>query len=75
VLVLSRRPDEAIVITVGDQQIFIVVVNQHGNQSRIGVAAGPNVVIDRLEVANRKRAEVGQKPLRIPQYNHFEKAS
>ena len=50
-LVLSRRPGQEIVID-GDIRLSIVAVN--GNQVRIGIAAPPAVVVDRLEVRLRR---------------------
>jgi carbon storage regulator len=50
-LVLSRRPGEAIVID-GNIRLSVVAVN--GNQVRIGIAAPPAVEVDRMEVRLRR---------------------
>lgn len=57
-LVLSRNPDEAIVI--GDNiKITIVKVNSNGSV-RIGIDAPKDVRVDREEVAKRKLAGNGE---------------
>lgn len=57
-LVLSRNPDEAIVI--GDNiKITIVKVNNNGSV-RIGIDAPKDVRVDREEVAKRKLAGNGE---------------
>lgn len=53
-LVLTRKCGEHIVI--GDD-ILVTVVACNGRQVRIGISAPPDVSVDRLEVADRKRAE------------------
>lgn len=53
-LVLTRRPNETIVI---DGKIRVTVLGIKGGQVRIGIEAPPEVVIDREEVAQRKDAE------------------
>jgi len=53
-LVLSRRPEESIVI---GSNITVVVLGIKGNQVRLGFCAPRDVVIDRTEVQQRKRAE------------------
>jgi carbon storage regulator len=49
-LVLTRRPDEEIVI---DGGIRIVVLGVDGNRARIGIIAPPTVRVDRKEVHDR----------------------
>jgi carbon storage regulator len=49
-LVLTRRPDEEIVI---DGGIRIVVLGVDGNRARIGVIAPQSVRVDRKEVHDR----------------------
>ena len=57
-LVLSRNPDEAIVI--GENiKITIVKVNSNGSV-RIGIDAPKDVRVDREEVAKRKLAGNGE---------------
>ena len=53
-LILSRRPNESLRI---GKNVVITVVGFSGNQIRLGIAAPPNVVIDREEVHLRKIAE------------------
>ena len=53
-LVLSRQRDESIMI--GDN-VTVTVLGVNGNQVRIGVNAPKNIVVDREEVAERKRLE------------------
>jgi carbon storage regulator len=57
-LVLSRRPDEALII--GDD-IKITVLGISGNQVRIGISAPKEVSVHREEVYNRIQAELSQK--------------
>jgi carbon storage regulator len=54
VLILTRRVGE--VVRIGDD-IEVVVVEVNGNQVRMGVKAPRTVVVDREEVAMRKRRE------------------
>lgn len=53
-LVLSRRIDETLVI---GNNIKVTVLGINGNQVRIGIDAPKDVVVDRLEVAQRKEDE------------------
>lgn len=53
-LVLTRRPNESIVIGGG---IRVTILGIKGGQVRIGIEAPPEVVVDREEVAQRKDAE------------------
>lgn len=53
-LILSRRIGETIVI---NDTILVTVVAIHGSQVRIGVAAPKDMVVDREEIAKRRRAE------------------
>jgi carbon storage regulator len=51
-LILTRKPDETIVIGGG---ITVTVMGVKGNQVRIGVHAPKGVSVDREEIAERKR--------------------
>jgi carbon storage regulator len=53
-LVLMRKPGEAIQI---GPNILVTLVSLERNRARIGIEAPRNVVIDREEVAERKRLE------------------
>ena len=54
-LVLTRRPTEALVI--GDD-VTVTVLEIKGNQVRIGVNAPPNVAVHREEVFEKIRAKL-----------------
>ena len=51
-LILTRRPDETLVI---DQHIRVRVISVNGNQVRIGIEAPKNVPVDREEIFLRKQ--------------------
>jgi carbon storage regulator len=51
-LVLTRRIGEKVVI---DGSIYVTVLEVQGNKVRIGVAAPPDMVVDRLEVSQRRQ--------------------
>ena len=53
-LVLSRRVGETIVI---DGDIEVTVAGISGNQCRLAIKADPDVVIDRLEIHEKKLRE------------------
>lgn len=53
-LVLTRRPNESIVI---NDNIIVTVLGVSGNQVRVGVKAPKDVGIDRQEIWERKKAE------------------
>ena len=55
-LVLTRRVNEDIII---NGTIRIRVLDAHHDRVRIGVAAPPEVRVDRLEVAQRRLAAMG----------------
>jgi len=57
ILILTRRVGEALCI--GDD-VIVTVMAVKGNQVRIGIKAPPSVVVDREEIAERKRAEHDQ---------------
>lgn len=50
-LVLSRKNEEEIII---GNDIRIMVISIHGNRVRLGIAAPPEVPVDRLEVRKEK---------------------
>jgi carbon storage regulator len=58
VLVLTRKAGEQIVI---DGCITVTVVAIEGNKIRLGIAAPPEVPVDREEV-HRRRMEFADKP-------------
>jgi carbon storage regulator len=53
-LVLTRRCGEQLII---DENIVVTIVAIEGNKIRIGIAAPPDVRVDREEVHNRRLAE------------------
>jgi carbon storage regulator len=53
-LILSRRPQESLVI---GRTITVTVLGIKGNQVRLGFCAPRDVVIDRAEVQQRKLAQ------------------
>ena len=56
-LVLTRRIGEQIVI---DKNIRITVVAVLGNKVRLGIAAPPDVLVDRQEVSQRRLQSPGK---------------
>lgn len=52
-LILTRKPDEQIVIGEGENKISIKVLDYQGCQVRFGIEAPRNVSIHRLEIYNR----------------------
>lgn len=53
-LILTRRPDETVVIG-NDIRVRVMAVN--GNQVRIGIEAPKNIEVDREEIYERKQQE------------------
>lgn len=53
-LILRRRKEESIVITVGDDTIHIKVYEVKRGQVSLAFTAPPHIQIDREEVANKK---------------------
>lgn len=49
-LVLSRKRSQRIVIQVGEELVFLTVVEIRGDKCRLGLEAAKNVVIHRQEV-------------------------
>jgi carbon storage regulator len=62
-LILSRRPNESLVI--GDN-VTIKVLGIHGQQIRLGISAPKDVVVDREEVHVRKQRELAATPAPAP---------
>jgi len=57
-LILTRRPGEALVMeTESKETIKVVVIENRGAQVRLGVIAEQKVAIDREEIHLRKKAE------------------
>lgn len=57
-LILTRRPGEALVMeTKSKETIKVVVIENRGAQVRLGVIAEQKVAIDREEIHLRKKAE------------------
>jgi carbon storage regulator len=52
-LVLSRKKDEQILI---GNNITVTITEIRGDKVRIGIEAPPEVVVDRREVAEKKKA-------------------
>ena len=51
-LILTRRIGESVLI---GEHITVTVLGVNGSQVKIGVAAPPNVIVDREEIAEKKR--------------------
>jgi carbon storage regulator CsrA len=62
-LILTRRPQEALVI--GDD-VTVIVLGVHGSQVRIGVNAPKSVTVHREEVYERIRAGEQRGPRASP---------
>jgi carbon storage regulator len=62
-LILTRRPQEALVI--GDD-VTVIVLGVHGSQVRIGVSAPKSVAVHREEVYERIRAGEQRGPRASP---------
>jgi len=56
-LILTRMIGETIRI---GKEIAVTILDVHGTQVRIGIAAPKDVVVDREEIAKRKQAERDQ---------------
>jgi carbon storage regulator len=52
-LVLTRRKGEQIVITLGDQEVYVRVLDVAHDRIRLGIVAPRDVAIHREEVARR----------------------
>lgn len=53
-LVLSRKPDEEILMKIGDEEITLTVVRIEGGKVRLGIKASDKVTILRSELVDRK---------------------
>lgn len=56
-LVLSRKKNEVIDITVGGERVKVKIVEIRGDKVRLGFEAGPYVLIDRQEITALKEAQ------------------
>lgn len=54
-LVLTRQTKEEIEITIGGQTVTLKVVSIDRDKVRLGFDASKEVVVDRKEIADRKR--------------------
>ncbi|MFT7338149.1 MAG: carbon storage regulator [Marinobacter maritimus] len=60
-LILTRRPGEALVMETDSGEIIkVVVLENRGNQVRMGVIADRKVSVDREEIHLRKKGEVSR---------------
>lgn len=59
-LILTRRPGEALVIGTGADAVKVYVLGNKGNQTRLGVDGPKHIAVDREEIAERK-AQQGAK--------------
>lgn len=64
-LILTRRIGETVVI--GDD-IQVVVMGVNGSQVRLGVKAPRNIIVDREEIAERKKLEAEERARRWPEH-------
>ena len=59
-LVLSRRKSEQLVITLGDQTVYVRVIDVGRDRVRLGIIAPKEVTVHREEVARRIAESKGQ---------------
>ena len=59
-LVLSRKKNEEIIITVGDETIRISMVGIESHRARVGIQASKNVAVVRAELVERDQARSEQ---------------
>ena len=57
-LIFTRREKQGVVIDVGGELVFVTVVKT-GAETRLAFEAAKNVVIDRVEVWQRKQVQKG----------------
>jgi carbon storage regulator CsrA len=55
-LVLERKPNEAILLTRGEEQITVTVTRVQGGKVRIGIEAGDDWTIRRIDNTNTKES-------------------
>jgi carbon storage regulator len=65
-LVLSRKKDESIVITLGLQTVEIRVLKTEGNKVRLGIEAPEDIAIHRDEVWRRRAEFAADRPALVP---------
>ncbi|MGF1579350.1 MAG: carbon storage regulator [Gemmataceae bacterium] len=53
-LVLSRKKDEQIVVTINGQLVYVRVLQIDGNKVRLGIEAPPEIAVHREEVWKRQ---------------------
>tara|TARA_R110001583_G_scaffold25218_1_gene91433 strand:- start:2004 stop:2186 length:183 start_codon:yes stop_codon:yes gene_type:complete len=57
-LILTRRPGEALVMETGSGEVIkVVVIDNRGAQVRMGVIASKEISVDREEIYLRKKGE------------------
>ena len=57
-LVLTRRPGEALVMeTESGELVKVVIIENRGAQVRMGVIADPSITVDREEIHLRKKKD------------------
>lgn len=54
-LLLTRRIGESIMITFGAETAKVTLLEMRGNQARLGIQAPATVIVDREEIASRRR--------------------
>lgn len=59
-LVLTRRRNEQLVITLGDETVLVRVLEVARDRVRLGIVAPKEVTVHREEVARRIAAENGE---------------
>jgi carbon storage regulator CsrA len=54
-LIVSRQPNESIVIQLGEKVIYVTLLEIQDNRAEVGIRAPSDVIIDREEVYRRKK--------------------
>jgi carbon storage regulator len=65
-LVLTRKKDEQIVITLGEETVFVRILDVARDRVRVGITAPRSVAIHREEVARRIQALLDDADLAEP---------